>query len=273
MTNDEPARFSAEDVIQISSKLDKDDDTFVIGGQATNLWAWYYKPREPKLQSFKDPLTSKDIDYFGTREAAEAFAKAIGGQLFLPSANDMNTPNTAMVHASFNGKKLLVDFMHGVLGVETNELSRGGFSIIEVDATLDGKDATVQVAILHPILCLKSRVANMLHPMMKRRDLFAWAQLRATVIIVQRHIEEALARGDWTDARECLQALFRYLRSDEFGKRADKELGVDILDIIRSFQDDERIDKRYRNFQIKQHMIKKIEDRRARRRVAERQTA
>jgi hypothetical protein len=217
MTADEPPRFGAEDVIQISSKLSVDDGTFVIGGQATNLWAWFYKPREPKLQAFPDPLTSRDIDYCGTREAATAFAKAIGGELRVPTMDDMNTPNTAMVRASINGKELVVDFMHGVLGIKQREVHRGA-SIIEVEATLEGKNAVVQVVILHPVLCLKSRIANMLHPALKRRDSFAWAQLRAAFIIVQRHIEESLAAVDWTETHECLQALFRYLRSDEFGK-------------------------------------------------------
>lgn len=121
MTSDESPRFSAEDVVYIASKLAKDDATFVIGGQATNLWAWFYKPREPKLQSFIDPLTSKDIDYFGTREAAQAFAEVIGGELLLPTVDDMNTPNTAVVRALFNGKELVVDFMHDILvSISTN---------------------------------------------------------------------------------------------------------------------------------------------------------
>lgn len=258
-------RFGAEDVIRIASKLAQDDETFVIGGQATNLWAWFYGPREPKLQAFTDPLTSKDVDYFGTRKAAVAFAEAIGGQLFLPSVDDANTSNIAVVRAVFDGRELTIDFMHGILGVDEHEL-RSGVSTIEVSATLNGQDVAVQINILHPILCLKSRIANMLYPTLKRRDLTAWTQLRAAIIIVQRHIEEALSDGDWIETHECLQALFRYLRSDEFGKRADELLGVDVLDIIRAFENDERIDKRYRNFQIK-HMIKKIEQRRAGRRM------
>lgn len=112
----------------------------------------------------------------------------------------------------------------------------------------------------------------MLCPALGRRDQFAWTQLRAAIVIVQRHIEESLAGGDWIETHECLQALFRCLRSDEFGKQADKELGVDVLDIIRAFENDARIDKRYRNFQLK-HMIHKIEGRRARRRAAEQQPA
>jgi hypothetical protein len=263
MTGDEPPRFSAEEVIQIASRLTVDDATFVIGGQATNLWVWFYAPREPKLQT-SSPLTSQDIDYFGTREVARLFAEAIGGRLVLPSMDQMNTPNSTIVYATINGKALVIDFLHGILGVQHSELSRG-VSIIAAEAEVDGKAATVQIAILHPVLCLKSRVANMLSPIMRRRDAFAWAQLHAIIVVVQRHIEESLARGDWTEAHQCLSALFRYLRSDQFGKKVDQELNVDVLEIIRAFQDDARIDRRYRNFQLKP-MITKIQGRRARRR-------
>jgi hypothetical protein len=264
MTADEPPRFSAEEVIQIASKLAVDDATFMIGGQATNLWVWFYAPREPKLQT-SSPLTSRDIDYFGTPAVAKVFADAIGGKLVLPTMDHMNTPSSARVHASINGKDLVIDFLNGVLGVKNNELRRGGASTIEVEADADGKAVRVEIKVLHPVLCLKSRVANMLSPIMKRRDSFAWAQLHAAVIVVQRHIDEALTKRDWDEAHECLSALFRYLRSDEYGKKADKELNVDILNIIRAFQNDERINRRYRGFQLKSN-IAHIEKRRAGRR-------
>ena len=263
MTAGDPPRFGAEEVIYIASRLTVDNATFVIGGQATNLWAWLYRPTEPKLQN-SSPLTSRDVDYFGTKEAAEAFAVAIGGELLLPTMDDMNTPNSAVVRATINGKELLIDFMHGVLGVKHDEL-RKGVSIIGVEADVEGKTVSAEIAVLHPILCLKSRIANMLSPILMRRDELAWAQLNAAFIVVRRHIEDALGRGDWAEAHECLSSIFRYLRSDEFGKKADVELGVDALDILRAFQNDERIDRRYRSFQLKQ-MVAKIEKRRAGRR-------
>jgi hypothetical protein len=218
--------------------------------------------------SFKTPPRSpvKDVDYFGTKEAAQAFADAIGGELLLPTIDDMNTPNSAVVRATINGKELTVDFMHGVLGIKQSEL-RKGVSVIGVEADVEGKTVSAKIAVLHPVLCLKSRIANMLSPILMRRDRFAWAQLNAAMIVAQRHIDQALGSGDWNEAHQCLSAIFSYLRSDEFGKKADIELNVDALDILRAFQNDQRIDPRYRGFQLKQ-MITKIEKRRAGRRGA-----
>ena len=62
---DRPA-FGASEVIEITSKFEADDNAFLIGGQATNFWAWLYQDKEPALK-LKGPFTSEDIDYFGTQ--------------------------------------------------------------------------------------------------------------------------------------------------------------------------------------------------------------
>ena len=48
----------------------------IVGGQAANIWAAYYLPREPRLQAHF-PFTSKDLDLIGTRTDAERVAEAI----------------------------------------------------------------------------------------------------------------------------------------------------------------------------------------------------
>lgn len=254
--NADASRFGPAEVIQIASKLTIDDSTFVIGGQATNLWAWFYRGRDPVL-SENNPLTSKDIDYFGSFKAAESLAAALGGEVRRATADDMNTPNTAVVLATFNGKKLVIDFLNGVIGVSRRELE-DGVAVIEVSAQIDGIEHRAQIAVLHPILCLKSRVANMLHPGLMRRDQFAWKQLHAIIAVVRLYIDDALRDGDWQEAKECLSDVFEYLRSNPFGKAAKRELGVDILDILKHFQNDERIDGRYRKMTLS-NMIERIE--------------
>ncbi len=254
----DPPRFGAAEVIQIASKLTVDDSTFLIGGQATNLWAWYYRDRDPDLQ-FDQPLTSRDVDYFGSIKAAESLAAALGGKVVKAATlDDMNTPSSAIVVATVNGKPLQIDFLNGVLGVSRRELENG-VAVIEAAAEIDGKECRAQIPVLHPILCLKSRIANMVHPMLLRRDAFAWAQLHAAVAIVRVYIADALDAGDWKEAKSCLAEVFAYIRSDKFGKAAQKELGVDLVEILRRFQDDPRIDERYRQLSLSK-MIAQIEE-------------
>ena len=266
MNDSERPAFGASEVIEITSKLETDDDAFIIGGQATNFWAWFYQEKEPALK-LKGPFTSADIDYFGTQDVARNLATALGGKLLLPEPDD-HTPNTAQIETTINGKPLTIDFLRSVLGIQDRELQHGGVSILEITAELDSKPTKVRIKVMHPVLCLKSRIVNMLHPATRRVDRIARTQAEATIVIVQRFISDALDdTGGWKDAHACLREIFRDLRSDEYVKVADAKIGVDPLNILRAFADDQRIDQRYRNFQIKK-WINKIEKRRLSRQMA-----
>lgn len=264
MNDLERPTFGASEVIQITSKFEADDDAFIIGGQATNFWAWFYQEKEPALK-LGGPFTSEDIDYFGTQEVARHLADALNGRLLLPDKDD-HTPNTAQIEVIINGKPLKIDFLRTVLGIQDRELQRGGVSILEIVAELDGKQTKVRIKVMHPMLCLKSRIVNMLHAGTRRTDRIARTQTHAAIVIVRRFISDALDDvNGWKEARECLRELFRYLRHDEYVKVADLQIGIDPLSILRDFSGDARIDHRYRNMQLKK-MIAKIESRRANRR-------
>jgi hypothetical protein len=265
MNDAERPAFGALEVIEITSKFEADDDAFIIGGQATNFWAWLYQEKEPDLK-LKGPFTSEDVDYFGTQDVARNLANALDGKLLLPD-RDNHTPNTAQIETTINGKPLKIDFLRSVLGVQDRELQRGGVSILEITAELDGKPTQVRIKVMHPVVCLKSRIVNMLHPATRRTDRIARTQAEAAIVIVQRFISDALDDPDgWKDAQSCFREIFRYLRSDEYVKVADAKIGVDPLKVLRAFADDERIDQRYRNRTLKP-MITKIEERRKNRRA------
>jgi hypothetical protein len=125
---------------------------------------------------------------------------------------------------------------------------------------------TVLIKVLHPLLCLKSRIINMLHPATRRTDRIARTQAEAALVIVRRFISDSLNDPNgWKEARGCFATLYWYLRSDEYVKIADAQLSIDGLAIIWAFVEDERIDQRYRELQLKK-MIANIERRRACRR-------
>ena len=256
-TEDDEPRFGADDVVEVASKLAEDDGTFLVGGQATNLWAWYYAGSDPALDP-SNPMTSKDIDYFGSFKAAEALAEALGGKAYRPDKDTMNSPSTALVIATLGGRKLEIDFLNGVLGVSRRELEQG-VSVLRAPAKVDGLDVFVNVPLLHPLLCLKSRVANMLSPATLRRDQIAWAQLHAAIAIVGAYVSDTLEAGDWKEAKACIQDLVAYLRSDTYARQAEAELGVDLIDILRRFEDDAAIDARYRERTLKPEIEKLAE--------------
>src|SRR5260370_32873700 len=214
MTDAERPSFGAAEAIEIASKLEPDDDAFIIGGQATNFWAWFFQDKEPELK-LKGPFTSEDIDFFGSQDAARTVAVALGGKLLLPS-NDDQTPSTAQIITTINGKPLVIDFLGAVLGIHARQLPRG-ISVIEIAGEIEGRAKTVLIKVLHPVLCLKSRIISMLHPATRRTDQVARTQAEASLVIVRRYIDDVLDDVDgFKEARECFATLHWYLRSDEF---------------------------------------------------------
>jgi hypothetical protein len=185
----------------------------------------------------------------------------------LPKPGD-HTASTAQIVTKINGKSLIIDFLGAVLGVRNDELEKG-VSVLEIDAQLDDRPAKVQIKVLHPLVCLKSRVINILHPAIKRTDLIARVQAEGALLILRRFIDDALDDPNaWKDVHTCLRRLFQYLRHDQYMKIADIKTSIDPLSILKSFADDPRIDHRYRNRTLKR-MIAKIEQRRKNRRVVQ----
>lgn len=56
---------------------------FLVGGQALNFWADRYSGAAPELDSY-GPYTSKDVDFFGTVDAARKLATSLGGGVRVP---------------------------------------------------------------------------------------------------------------------------------------------------------------------------------------------
>ena len=188
------------------------------------------------------PYTSKDIDYFGFRQAAEKLATAIGGSLRIPRPDDA-TPQSAIVEAVIDGRSIEIDFLTHVLGVKSPALEKSAVELI-LQVRTDQGLGTLAVPIMHPLHCLQSRIANVIR--LRRRHDVALRQLEASPIVLREYISEALNDGEHREATATLERLFEYLRSDIDGKRAHKVMQRDPATILDHFAADERIDSRYR---------------------------
>lgn len=170
-------------------------DGIVIGGQALNLWA-------ASLLNDDDyealgPFTSKDLDFWGTKEAAEELAQNLGGRLMFPEKWD-HTPSEAAVVVKFDGQEHQIDFLRVVCGLDTKSF-RSRAQEIEVEE--------ITATVLHPLDVLKSRAAGV--NILRRTDPGAIRQLRAAPIVVRRYIEALLDRGEIKEAQSAIGELIR----------------------------------------------------------------
>jgi len=240
-------------VIKLASVLGLDDEAFLVGGQAFNLWAERYASMDPHLLEF-GPFTSKDVDYFGHAAAARKLSEALKGVVKYPSADEF-TPNAAIVQAEVDGVWVEIDFITDVLGVRVDPLKRWAVELLVPMNTADGP-GTLTIPVMHPLHCLQSRIANVVR--LGRRDDTALRQLNAAPIVLDHYIDEQLRNGDFREVQDTLAGLADHLARHPEGRQAHKVCRTDPLDIIKGCAADHRLDTRYRLFNT-QWMIRRVQ--------------
>lgn len=239
-----------------------DGTAFLIGGQALNFWAERYSVSAPELSHY-GPFVSKDVDFFGTVDAARKLAAALKGRVRVP-ATDNHTPQSAIVSAVVLGLEVEIDFLWNVLGPPADQLTA---KKVQIEYPVrDGNGITAApMSVMHPLHCLQSRASNVVT--LKRTNDLARRQLDAASIVLREYVNEALGSGgDDSRARvatSVLKGLHRYLSSDLVGIRVHRASSNNPLDVLRAFADDARLDERYRRNQLA-GMIDDVQNRQAR---------
>jgi hypothetical protein len=222
------SRFEAR---MLLSHLSADSGICLVGGQSVGLWANVLDPDGRHLSRYM-PYATSDIDFLGDLSAAKLFAERSGGRLFKPGPDTMNSNSSALVEVDVSGRKVVIDFLHAIIGVPSDEARKAAVVVSVGD---------VRVAVLHPLHVLRSRIANMLSAATLRRDIISTNQARAAVEIVGLWCDSRLAEGDERAATRMLSELVSYAERDFFGRKTYGELGIDLLATARPFLDDQRL--------------------------------
>jgi hypothetical protein len=203
------------------------------------------------------PYTSKDLDYFGHRQAAEKLAHALDGTLFIPTGDD-HTPQTAIVKARIEDQEVEIDFLYHVKGVHAPSLERQAVEIL-LTVRIGDRLGELRVPLMHPLHCLQSRLANVVD--LGRESDLARRQLEASPIVLREYLLETLSDGGHKHVTGVLQALHDYLLTDPTGRKAHRQMRNDPAMVLAAFQEDERLDERWRHLSLAP-MRQRITDRR-----------
>ncbi len=237
-------------------------EAILVGGQAVAFWGEVFSSAVPELAEY-GPYTSKDVDFFGRREAAERLAQALGGKLFVPSLDD-HTPNTALVRAEVAGYPVEVDFLGNILGIRDSDIRAVTLS---VTVKTDAATAEFPLKVMHPVSCLISRVNSMLHPAIGRSDGFITRQITATFYVTRQYISHILEHhGDHSEAHSSLKRLHDFMIRDHYGKVAHERTPIDPLEILKFMLANAHLDPRYKEKTLS-NMVRRIENKRAQRRL------
>lgn len=226
-TDDDFGWFSPADfeiVLKAIAKYPEPDKFVLVGGQSLVGWILHYNISLPPSDY---PALTQDVDFVGARKEAVFLAKEIGGIARFATLDD-NTPNTAVITWQPPGagkKQLLLDFLSGILGVEDVDVRR-----LAVPLQFFGQHP---VRILHPLLCLVSRLAN-LHKLATKRTKNGITQATMAVEVARCYLRELLVKNTPEDEKQAIKAVHRILdaAASQAGIYAFIEYGVDPLSAI-----------------------------------------
>jgi hypothetical protein len=132
-----------------ASALATKDPLLLVGGQAVNLWALYYRDRTKALA----PFVSRDADVLGDRETLEVLGKIAGAEpQFFPLRPPSNEVGVVIAKDA-NGLPLLIEVLRYVNGVTNEELREPAY-------TLAVGEHQVRMKVPGPIALLRAKIAN-----------------------------------------------------------------------------------------------------------------
>ena len=208
----------------------------VVGGQALAIWSRLFLKDKPSIASFYS-ISSEDLDVFGNAQAAKMFAATLDeAEVHVPKAFDDNTPNAAVVIGKIGDRRICIDFMRKILGVDDRRIRE---KYVTLSRQVDN-GASLNIIVLHPLDCLRSRISNIndLH----RSDAHSISSARAAVLVLEAFIDELLENNEIREAQDILRSL-RYLARDQcYGKAAHLKFNIDPRTILNRYLFDIRLD-------------------------------
>lgn len=191
-------------------------DCILVGGQALAFWA--DRLDAPRPAALRAAVTA-DLDFKGTRKAAERVARALRWELFVATP-DHATPEAAKVAVrNARGEIKQIDFLIAIAGMDSRAIERHA---VELEIPGIGR-----LRVMDPIDVLDSRLQNLLL-LPEKRGREGQAQAALAVDVARRFVtREAALEGERTGLK-LLERIVKIAR-DEAGIHAFHRFALDAL--------------------------------------------
>jgi len=198
--------FNVEDFQFVGSKLASDPDRLIlVGGQAIEVWGHYFDVLPPTGN--QEPLT-EDIDWYGGKKDAIWLCSLLGGksttELLLAKDFDPSLSTALAYLERPDGRILMMDFLRGMVGLTTEQITKFAVSIVASDVKLN---------VLHPLYCLESRLANLAN-LPHKRNTNGIMQAEWTIDIAEAYLLRMRAGG--ASDKDMLKGCTQIAESAEF---------------------------------------------------------
>lgn len=200
------------------SKIQNPENIVLVGGQSLSYWVDFYDIPLPKIDT---PYLTQDADFLARKEDAIAISELVGGKVRLATLDDL-TPNTAtVVFTGAIGDKLLIDFLSVIVGVGNTEIRKLAVPIRIGDWLLN---------VLHPILCLKSRISN-LDRLPSKRNKNGIEQARVAVEVARHYLGQRIQEGNIRGALQGIKQIAEMAQTPA-GLFVWEKYGIDVLKAV-----------------------------------------
>lgn len=231
-STDQAAELAYVDIKPVLARLGELATTqlVLVGGQAINFWVDYYQ-RQGRVLDLEGgvPLTSKDIDFCGDRDAVRLCALRLNGAYLLPGLDD-NTPNTGLVtFVDDQGVKRVIDFIAQPHGLNAKDVHRTALHVDLLDA--QGQPSGLSFAVMHPVWCMMSRVHNTMG-LPGYASPHALRQLRASVHCAREFLIDLLNVGELRAVLKLNERIFSFCHWKHAGLRVQPAYGIDPFDAV-----------------------------------------
>jgi hypothetical protein len=123
----------------------------LVGGQSLTFWVDFFRIPIPTTDI---TFLTQDADVLGSNEDAKVIASALNmGHARIPTYDD-HTPSTGLIIYYSGGRKLMIDVMGMLCGLDNDEIVKTAITL-----TIPKYG---EVSILHPRLVLISRISNLM---------------------------------------------------------------------------------------------------------------
>lgn len=194
----------------------------IVGGQSLTLWARQYLIDEMTGEDVGF-VTSDDLDFIGKPNSIEYCARMMGVP-FREAKMEDNTINIAAAYIHWiDDKEVIVDIleMDSVGGAPKKEIFKY-LSVLDIEG--------VQVAVIDPITCLKSRLFNLFAYWQDRRHRES-VRVKIAIRASNHYLRDLLVHDGYRAISEHVRRI-KALALTPLGKRVYVEYGIDVLDAI-----------------------------------------
>jgi hypothetical protein len=240
------------DVRPVLAKIaDLERELVLVGGQAVNFWASFYQGRVPALAR-EAPFTSKDIDFCGDQRAVRVCAERLGGTPRVATFDDATPNSGTVVFVDAAGITRTLDVVSAPFGLDAAEVHG---TAVPVELPDDARaSAGVRFYVMHPVLCMESRVHNVVGLPGAYDTEQGRKQLRVSILFAREFLVDILdGRIDAEDpARTVLklnERIFRFCTRDRHARELYRATGVDPAAVI---VDDARLAPAFRERRLPQ---------------------